>query len=212
MSNWIDRLPDTPRAAVLGSMMGRRFARGALIYTRKEAPQGLYVIREGTALFALDGPKGNRFLLRILRPGDLFGESFALDGEPAGVLVEARSDLRVDLIPAHRIAALEQAHPEIEQALARVAARHLRQTLEVLAEQALMDLPERTISRLAWLCREAGGAGPIRLELAQSELAAMLGASRQAVHAELVKLEQQGVLIRQFRAIACDPDRLARLF
>ena len=75
------------------------------------------------ALFALDGPKGNRFLLRILRPGDLFGESFALDGEPAGVLVEARNELRVDLIPAHRIAALEKAHPEIEQALAGLASQ-----------------------------------------------------------------------------------------
>ena len=120
--NWIDRLDAAPRGALQAAMVRRRYPRGALIYSRTEAPKGLYVVRSGSALFCLDGANGKRLLLNIIRANELFGETVALDGRPAPVSVEARSGVEVDLIPRHRLAALSREYPAVEAALARVSA------------------------------------------------------------------------------------------
>lgn len=193
-------------------MIVRRFPRGALIFNRTEAPQGLYVVRSGEAAFCIDGASGRRLLLKVLRANELFGESVALDRRPAPVSVEARSELETAMIPLHRLDRLRGLFAEIDAALSAVAAANLRSVLDVLEEQALLSLPERTVSRLLVLCREEGWSegqsGAVRLALSQSELAAMLGASRQAVNVELAGLETRGVIARGFRSIEVRPDRL----
>lgn len=210
--NWIDRLPPGPRTAIGQAMVARSFARGALIYSRSEAPQGLYLIRSGSALFCLDGANGRRLLLKILRRNELFGESVALDKRPAPVSVEARDDLEVGLVPHHRLDQLRSRFPEIDAALSAVAAANLRSVLDVLEEQALLPLPERTIERAMTLCRDEGWDGrtdrPVRLELTQSELAAMLGASRQAINGELARLAARNAIVRGFGWIEVWPARL----
>lgn len=214
--NWIDRLSEAPRAALRAAMVPRRFDRGALIYGRTEAPQGLYVIRAGSALFCLEGVGGRRLLLKILRENELFGETVAFDGRPAPVSIEARSELFAEMIPASRLGALRAAYPEIDQALARVAMANLRAVLDILEEQALLSLAERTIQRLAILCREDQEVGKgertgyVRLHISQSDLAAALGASRQAVNSVLAELEASALVQRGFRWIDCNLTRLGQ--
>lgn len=205
--NWIDRLDPAVQAAMQRAMVRRRFDRGTLIYTRSEAPEGLFVIRKGSALFCLDGENGRRLLLKVLRVNDIMGESFAFDGKSAPVSMEARTELIADLIPDHRLASLRAEFPAIGQALAHVAAANLRATLSYLEELALMPLAERTVSRLLQLCREHSDPAPVRLDISQTELAMMLGASRPAVNQVLAALEASGALTRKFRAIECDPVR-----
>lgn len=211
-ANWIDRLAAAPRAAITAAMVPHRFARGALVYSRTEAPQGLYVIRSGEAAFCLDGANGRRLLLKVLRANELFGESVALDRRPAPVSVEARSELLTGMVPLHRLDPLRRQFGEIDAALSQVAAANLRAVLDVLEEQALLPLPERTVSRLLALCRDAGWsegeADPVRLAHSQAELAAMLGASRQAVNGELALLEARGAVRRGFGFIEVRADLL----
>lgn len=205
--NWIDGLGPEAKAAMQRAMVQRQFNRGALIYTRSEAPEGLLVIRNGSALFCLDGASGQRLLLKILRVNDITGESFALDGKPAPVSMEARTDLVTDLIPRHRLNFLRDQFPEISQALANVASANLRATLGYLEELALMPLAERAVSRLKQLCREQPSTTTVGLNISQAELAMMLGASRQAVNLVLAGLEAQGAISRKFRIIECNPSQ-----
>jgi DNA-binding GntR family transcriptional regulator len=48
----------------------------------------------------------------------------------------------------------------------------------------------------------------VRLDLTQSEFAAMLGVSRQATNELLGSLEAAGIVSRRFKAIECRIDRL----
>jgi CRP-like cAMP-binding protein len=211
-SNWIDRLSPAPRAAVHAAMVRRRFAKGTLIYSKTEAPQGLYLVREGSVLFGLDGANGKRLLLRIVRENGLLGEVVAYDGNTAAASAEARSALVTDMIPAYRLRALRKEYPEIETALGALAAVNLRALLGVLEEQALLPLVERALCRLHRLCREeglpTGDPQVLRLDLTQGEFAAMLGVSRQATNELLGNFEASGVVARHFRAIECRIDRL----
>jgi CRP-like cAMP-binding protein len=213
-SNWIDQLSPVPRAAMCDAMVTRRFDRGALIYSRTEAPKGLYLVRSGSVLFGLDGVNGKRLLLRIVRENGLLGEAVAYDGRTAAASAEARTALVTEMIPAHALRGLRRDHPEIETALGTQAAAALRAVLGVLEEQALLPLYERGLYRLRRLCRDEGLAcedpGMLRLELSQSEFAAMLGVSRQATNELLSLLEERGIVRRRFKAIECRPDLLPR--
>lgn len=208
--NWIDRLPPIPRGALAEAMVRKRFAKGALIFSRTEAPQGLYLVRSGSVLFGLDSEAGKRLLLRIVRENGLFGEVVAYDGRSAQATAEARSALVADMIPGYRLRTLRREYPEIEAALGALTAGNLRAVLGLLEEQALLPLRERALNRLAALCREEGdGDGaPCRLDVTQSEFAAMIGASRQATNELLGEFEQAGLVARRFRSIECRADRL----
>jgi CRP/FNR family cyclic AMP-dependent transcriptional regulator len=212
-ANWIDRLPTAPRTALLAAMVRRSFPRGALIYSRTEAPQGLYLVRSGSVMFGLDGANGKRLLLRIVRENGLLGEAVAYDGRTAPASAEARSALVTDMIPAYRLRALRREHPEIEAALGRLAAANLRAVLGILEEQALLPLPERALRRLTALCRDDDSQAtddPLvrRLDLTQNEFAAMLGVSRQATNELLGQFEAAGIVTRRFKAIDCRLDLL----
>lgn len=188
-------------------MQPRAFASGALIYNRTEQPSGLYLIRSGSALFQIDGVNGNRLLLRIVRENELFGETVAYDAKPAPIAVEARSPLLTDFVSTAQLAKLRDRHAEIDRELAAVAVLNLRAALVAIEELNLMSLRERTIARLASLCAETRQLpeDPIRLDLTQTELASMLGASRQATNGVLGELEEIGLIRRNFRHIDCLP-------
>lgn len=205
--NWIDRLPYDARAALQLAMKPRSFASGAMVYNRTEKTNGLYLIRSGSALFQIDGTNGNRLLLKIVHENQLFGETAAYDAKPAPIAVEARSQLLTDFVPAAQLALLRVRHAEIDRELAAVAVQNLRAALVAIEELNLMNLRERTVARLVSLCIETGQPldGPIRLDMTQSELASMLGASRPATNGVLGGLERSGMIRRQFRHLDCLP-------
>lgn len=130
------------------AMIPRRFAAGALIYSRSEPAAGIYVVRSGVALFYLSGESGRRLLIKIIPPNGILGGSVSYDGRAALVSAEARSPLETDLIPTARLVRLRQEHPEIGAAIAQTIARNLRLAFDLLEEQALLDLRQRALRRL----------------------------------------------------------------
>ena len=208
---WIDRLDPEVLQALEGAMVTKRYDRGVLLFSRGDVPEGLHVLREGSALLDLFGTNGRRLLLDILRPGDLIGETFAFDGRPATVSVEARSTLVTQLVPTHRLTDLSVRFPQLQLALARGTAANFRGVLTLLEEQVLLPLPIRIMHRLIRLGHRSGAQNVETLSLTQAELAAMVGASRQAVNRELAVLEQQGAIRRHFQGIECNQERIRGL-
>jgi CRP-like cAMP-binding protein len=206
--HWIGRLDEEARSALEAAMVAKKFERGALLFSRGEVPEGLFVVREGSALLYLFGLNGRRMLLDILYSGDMIAETFAFDGRPATVSVEARTELTTLLVPAHRLSLLMERFPQIRLAMARTTADNFRGVLTLLEEQVLMPLHDRTVHRLKRLCRAQGTQPVVTLALTQIELAMMLGASRQAVNNVLSELERRGTIVRRFQSIECDLARL----
>lgn len=209
-SNWIDGLPIDARSALHGAMQARPFPRGALIYNRTDRPDGLYLIRSGSALFQIDGINGKRFLLKIIRENELFGEIAAYDGKPAPIAVEARSAIVTDFIPIGHMEQLRSQFASIDQALAAVATQNLRATLTAIEELTLLDLRERAIACLKRLSTELGHPDDAcaRIDVTQTEFASMLGASRQATNKVLSEFESAGWLKRHFRHLIWMPSRI----
>lgn len=210
LPNWIDGLPADAHTALHRAMQPRLFPRGALIYNRTERPDGLYLIRSGSALFQIDGINGKRLLLKIIHENELFGETAAYDGKPAPIAVEARSALVTDFVPTGHMELLRIQFASIDRALATVATQNLRATLAAIEELMLLDLHERAIACLKRLSAEFRQPTDtsVRIDVTQSELASMLGASRQATNKVLSEFEKAGWIKRNFRHLIWMPSRI----
>ena len=199
---------------VAAYMVRTRYARGEVIFRRGEPGRAIYVVEEGWVKIALGSPAGKEQTVALLGPGDFFGELAVLDGEPRSadavalepvvLLVLLREDLRRDL----------EARPRIAVQLLAALSRRLRTADGVIADAAFLDVSGRlasTLLRLAATEQHAGteaGAvlGP---RLSQTELASLVGATRESVGRCLLAFERGGLIRRRSgRIIVLHPEAL----
>jgi len=77
-----------------------RFAAGALIVREGDASDAAYIIVEGTCeAFCVDG-SGSERVLRVMRSGEVFGETSVVSREPRSASVRAVTDMVVSVVNA----------------------------------------------------------------------------------------------------------------
>lgn len=202
----------------------RRFGRrcrleaGRVLLSEGQHPTAIHILEAGALSLTVTGPSGNRIVLSILGPGDVFGEQALL--EPAGeggtgrlhpFLPECRAVLSCRLLAVHpRDVADALGHDaELSRWLAASLARRLSELYRSLARALSLRLGERTLDLLVALARSWGrpsGAGTgIEVPLTQDDLAAMLGATRESVNRAVRSLERAGMISRSGRCYVVRP-------
>lgn len=178
---------DTESLARLGAVAHTRtFSAGAIIFHRGDPGQVLYVIQAGKVKICLTSPEGQEVSLAVLGPGECFGELALLDGQPRSAdafaieAVTAAAIQRADFIKAC------MNHPVIAVQVMQVLSRRLRQTDEMVQDLLFLDVHGRVAKKLLELSETHGVRTPqgirIEMRLTQTELAAMVGASRESVN------------------------------
>ena len=158
----------------------------------------LGILLSGSAAVVNEDIYGNRSILSLVQPGQLFAESFACAGAPAlPVSVVANEDTAVMLIDCRRITkscsnACGFHNQMIYNLLQAVAARSLEfhQKLEITAKRTTRE------KLMAYLLSQAKQAGSKEFTIPynRQELADYLGVERSAMSAELSKLQKEGIL------------------
>lgn len=169
----------------------RRFGRGQIVFSHGEPGDHLFVIRHGRVKITTSSPHGDELVLTVLGPGDVLGEVSLVDGGPRSAGAEAleRSELLAVPVAGARTVLIE--HPEALLRMAIELTASLRRLTGTAADLVFLDLPRRLAKLIV------AGAADARLtqQLNQSELAAMLGASRQTVNRALGRLQQRGWIL-----------------
>ena len=144
---------------------------------------------------------GKQVTLTYVEPGIWFGDVAIFDGErrthdayahgTTTMLCVARADLRKILAQ----------HVELYEALLRLHARRIRQLFGLVEDLNTLPLRARLAKQLLHLVRSYGVPSlangsdmRISLQLAQEELAQLLGASRQRVNQELKAMEREDAI------------------
>ena len=208
-------LPAADLGELAGRMHPRRYRAGAAIFHREDPGSTLHIIRSGRVKLVLASPEGREVTVQILGPGDFFGELALLDGGPrsaSAVALEPVTTLTLDRAPF--IATLER-HPEVAGKLLAILGDRLRRTDELISDILFLDLPARLAKQLLALADEHGSAGAagirIDLRLSQSELAAIVGATRESVNRCLNAYADRGLVALDRDAITIlDPEALRR--
>ncbi len=200
--------------AVATVVVPRHLRPRQVLFADGDPGEAAYVLAEGTIKLACTSRDGEELVIRAVQPPELFGELSLLDRAPRSTWAESVGSSTVLAVTAATWKDLLADAAFVDALLAYLASR-LRGTTQQLVEQALLDLTGRVAAvllRLADLHGSPEGEG-VRMELplTQSELAAMVGGSRQSVNQALRSLERRGDLAVDGRVVVLlDPAALRR--
>ena len=211
--------PQAVLADVGRRLRHRHFRRNEVIFHQGDPGDALHVITAGSVKIVLPSPEGEEAIIATLRAGDFFGELSLLDGEPRSATAVAVEPTETLSLPRNVFRELLDAHPELRDALFAALTHLLRRLTHHVEELHFLDLAGRLAARLAQLARQAQprSDGPVELDwpYTQSDLAAMIGGTRQSVNRlladliadGLVRLEHERLVITDIHALERRADR-----
>jgi CRP/FNR family transcriptional regulator, cyclic AMP receptor protein len=190
-----------------------RYGKEHVIFNEGDPGTALYMIVTGRVKISQSSPDGKERTLALLGPGDVFGELALLDGGPrsADAVVAEDSELRV--IPRQEFLTFVTEQPQVAMSLLMVLSQRLRHTNLLVHDAAFFDVRARLARILLELARAEPkmGSGPALVcpQLTQSELASMVGVTRESINKWLRYYERSGTVTRRRgRLVVLDPQRL----
>ncbi len=165
----------------------RRLARGQVLFTEDEVSDAVFVIVEGRIKVLVSSPRGDELVVSVLGPGELLGELSVLDGSHRSASAVALDEVALWCIPADALLTLLRGSAPAAMALNAELAGRLRRLTIATADLVFLDLPRRLAKFLV-----AGPGGTGVDQLAQAEVAAQLGVTRQTLNRALRRLQDRG--------------------
>ena len=178
----------------------RSYAEGEVIVSEAEPGDALYVLARGKVKVVLYGESGREVILSIFKePGDFFGEMSLLDGEPRSATVTAMEPSSLAILSRVDFQAHLARHPGVAVQVMTELCRRLRRADAVIGDLALLDVLGRLAARLRDLALAEGEPEEegrvLRQRPSQSEIAAMIGTSRETVSRALSELARRGDVV-----------------
>jgi CRP-like cAMP-binding protein len=173
-----------------------RMPSGSKLLSVGEALDALAMVRSGEVELYW-GTGSRRYVLEILRAGDLLGDAACLSRRPSPVSGRARGDTVLILLPWEALSWLLRSQPRFTYRLLLSMADRMRGL-----QQRLVDIRRRDVRRQLVeliLGRTAGGNESLRLP--QSTLAQLVFGSRTTVNRILKELERNGAIRVGYRQI-----------
>jgi CRP-like cAMP-binding protein len=144
------------------------------------------VVASGLLKVVVTSEDGEEMVLVTLGLGEALGELAVVDGGPPSASAEALEPTEVLVITRDALLELAARDRGLTEALLLALGRLLRRLTEQAADLVFLDLPGRVAKLLSGLAAERGSpvADGVELDahLTQSDLARMVGASRQSVN------------------------------
>jgi CRP/FNR family transcriptional regulator/CRP/FNR family cyclic AMP-dependent transcriptional regulator len=193
------RVDEESLRACAASLRVRRFRRGETIFHQDDPGDSLYIVESGAVKIVLPSPEGGEeAIIATLGRGDFFGELAILDGAPHSATAVALEPTETLVLHKDAFGRLIDTDRSLRMALFAGLTAELRRLTGHVEELHFLDLPGRLARRIVRLARERqpDATGEIVLEwpYTQSELAAMIGGTRQTVNRLLADFIEQGLI------------------
>ena len=201
--------------SIANGLRRRRFRRNEVIFHQGDPGDSLHIVGNGAVKIVLPSAEGEEAIIATLREGDFFGELSLLDGAPRSATATAVEPSETLVLPRTAFMLLLDGDHGLRDALLAGLTRELRRLTGHVEELHFLDLAGRLAMRLTRLARESSPAatGEVRLDwpFTQSDLAAMIGGTRQSVNRLLSGLVDDGLVrIERDSLVVTDVDELAR--
>lgn len=179
----------------------RTFPAGTNVITAETVGEVVYIILSGTVKIKIDQSDGSEVILAILGAGDLVGELSLLDSVPRSADVLTQEDSALLWLDRASFRRLLDEIPEMTLNIIRILTRRLRLSNEQIQALCNLDVHGRVERQLLAFAELHGVQTPegvcIPMRLTQSDIAGLVGASRERVN-------QSFQLLRKNRLISVD--------
>lgn len=205
------------RQAIAEEMREATFEPGQVIFTRGDDGREVHLVKTGRVRLSILTAEGRELSFAHAEPGQIFGEIAMLDGQKRSADATAVGRTTTLTLSKAAFKRLLETRPAVADAVIRFLCARIRDADQQLEAIALYPIEAR-LARffLASANQKKSGADrsgriPVELEMSQSELALLIGASRPKVNTALSLLEAAGALTRADGKFLCDTGELGRI-
>lgn len=198
---WFSSLSPTLRHDILRCAYVKRYRDGDMIAARGDPPEVWLACAKGAVRVSSTSVSGKQITLTYVEPGIWFGDVAIFDGDQRTHDCYAHGDTTTLNVAKADFRKILTQHSEFYEALLRLQSRRIRQLYGLVEDLNTLPLRARLAKQLNHLVRSYGvpslsrtDAMRISLQLAQEELAQLLGASRQRVNQELKQMEREELI------------------
>lgn len=203
-------------AQVAASCVSRRFDRGEFLCHQGQPGDWIYVIGSGLVKVVSASCEGDEFILSVCGPGTALSEAAVFDARARCASVVAVRPTVAYQLHRSTIRTLMGSYPPVREEALTALAGLVRRLTEQISELAFLSLENRVACVLLRLVEGharswSAGARVLDVGLTQTEIGAMVGASRPAVNRALHQLATQGGIEVSGRLIAITNPAALRL-
>jgi CRP-like cAMP-binding protein len=198
---WFSSLSPSLRHDILRCAYVKRFKDGDMLAARGDPPEQWIACAKGAVRVSSTSVSGKQITLTYVEPGNWFGDVSIFDGDRRTHDCYAHGDTTTLNVAKADFKKILSQHVEFYEAMLRLQSRRIRQLYGLVEDLNTLPLRARLAKQLNHLLRSYGvpslsdaKAVRISLQLAQEELAQLLGASRQRVNQELKQMERELII------------------
>ena len=204
----------------LNDLLRRRtFPAGTNLASAEEPGEVVYLILDGTVKIFVTQADGNDVIIAFGGPGDVEGEMSVLDNVAAGRSADIVTQEQTTVLWLDRVNFQDcmRTMPAIALNLLRILSDRLRLANERIQALCALDVYGRVARQIQSFSRQYGqrdaaGVVTIPIRLTQSDIASLVGATRERVNQVITSFKQQGYIAidRNYRITVLNPDALER--
>jgi CRP-like cAMP-binding protein len=174
----------------------RSYRRGELVFLEGDPGDSLMTVVSGLVKVYVTSARGDDLVLATVGPGESFGELSLIDGRGRSATAETVEASSLLIVDRAGFVDLLRRRPELVERLLHNLGALVRRLTDQAGDLVFLDLPGR-IAKLLLGLADASGAGEhadIEVPFSQSDLAHMVGASRQTVNQVLRTFQALGYI------------------
>jgi CRP/FNR family cyclic AMP-dependent transcriptional regulator len=212
-------LPAETLASLAGRLRHRRLPPNTPVVYKGDPSGAMYLIASGRVKVHQATAGGDEIILNVLGSGDFFGEMSLIDGQPRSADISTLEATELLLLEEDALRDTIQEQPSVAWTLLRLLSLRLRDQNERVEALMTRDVAGRVAGELLRLARTQGAAIPgsksicVDVCLTQSDIAALVGATRERVSRALTTFRTSGLISWNKDTglwVICKPDALAK--
>ena len=179
------------------NMRRATYGPGEMVVQHLDVDDDVYVILNGSLIASIISPEGREVAFDVMMVGDYFGEIAAIDGGGRSASVAALVESEVAAISGRRFRDLVDRHHAISAALVRDLVARIRRLTERNYENIALRIKHRVQLELLRLANRSGvlhDGGVVTPAPTHAQIAARVGANREAVTREISALARRGLI------------------
>jgi len=207
------RTEDTGRLAAL--LRRQTLHKGEVLCRKGEEGNTLYMIIAGKIKIVRQSRNGDEAILAVLSAGDFCGEMALLDGLPRSADAFAVEDTSIYVLTRADFFSCVVNNERAVKTILSTLSKRLRNADDFLADIFFLNVSSRLVKKLLELAENNGlpeeDGGDIRLDITQTTIAGMIGATRESVNKELRVLREQGLIeVAEKKIMLIDVNKLRK--
>jgi CRP-like cAMP-binding protein len=206
-------LSEEDMARVKADLRIRQYVKRDVVVQKGAAGDSLLFLLTGALQVVDITEEGRAIGLRMLAPGDFFGEIAVINGSPRSASVVALTPVLVALLPRNTALHLFAHSPSVANHMLRFLAAKVQRDSEFRALLSIHNTPRRIYTFIELLMeKKEDGAHVVENLPTHQDMANMINTSRETVTRTLLALIQQGVIEKgPHSLLIVRPDELQRL-